>query len=247
MNSTHVNQQSTVWFSVSLGLLGVIVGYALASIPAPGGSVKNPSAAPSAPTPSAPPAPTAGPVPPVDLNKDHVRGDPQAKLTLITYSDFECPFSKRHHATISQLADMYKGKVNFVYRHFPLSFHQNAQKEAEASECANELGGNDAFWKFADGIYEKTTSNGTGFPLDGLVPLAKSIGLDGAKFQACLDSGKYAQLVKDEETGGQGAGVTGTPGHILYDEVSKKGTAIPGGAKPVDSFKTVIDAALAGK
>ncbi len=176
---------------------------------------------------------------PVDPNTDHIKGDKNAKVFLIEYSDFECPFCKRFHPTTQQVLDHYKGKVALVYRHYPLNFHANAEKEAEATECANEQGGNDAFWKYADKIFERTTSNGTGFALDKLVPLAKEIGLDGVKFKTCLDSGKYAQHVQDDETNGQAAGVTGTPGNIIWTQNGKP--QLVEGAVPFENLKTVID------
>ncbi len=184
----------------------------------------------------------AGKVKPVDLDTDHILGDKNAKVFVIEYSDFECPFCKRFQPTMQQLLSQYQGKVAWVYRHFPLSFHQNAQKEAEASECANELGGNDAFWKYADKIFERTTSNGTGFPLNGLVPLAKEIGLDETKFKSCLDSGKYAQHVQQDEQEGQTAGVTGTPGNIVWTKDGKP--QLVEGAVPLSSLKIVVDQAL---
>src|SRR6266542_3274629 len=109
----------------------------------------------------------------------------------------------------------YKDKVNWVYRHFPLTFHNpGAQKQAEASECAHELGGNDAFWKYSDAIYERTQSNGKGFPLTQIVPLAKEIGLDEKKFAQCYDSGKYEPRVKEDLEEGGKIGITGTPANI---------------------------------
>ncbi len=144
---------------------------------------------------------------------------------------------------MTQISADYGSKVAIVYRHFPLSFHANAQKEAEASECANELGGNDAFWKYHDAILTRTTSNGTGFALDQLVPLAKEIGLNDAKFQSCLDSGQFAKHVQDEETAGGAAGVTGTPGSFVVN-LKTKDTKFISGAQPYASFKAAIDAAL---
>ncbi len=182
-----------------------------------------------------------GTVPPV-TNKDHIRGDKNATLTWIEYSDFECPFCKRFHPSMLQMMDEYKGKVKWVHRHFPLSFYQNAQKEAEASDCAAELGGNDAFWKYSDAILERTTSNGTGFALNALVPLARELGLNENKFKDCLDSGKYAQHVIDDMNGGSAAGVNGTPGSFL---IGKDGQAqLVSGALPYEQIKTLIDAAL---
>ena len=193
-----------------------------------------------APTaPSNPTAPTAGKIKPVSAD-EHVLGDINtAKVVMITYSDFECPFCKRFHPIFKQVYDAYKGSVALVYRHFPLSFHVNAQKEAEATECAAELGGNDAFWKFTDAIYDRTTSNGTGFALTKLVPLAGELGLDKVKFKTCLDSGKYAEKVQQDMAEGVEAGVNGTPGNIL---MTKNGTSklLPG-ALPFEVFKQEID------
>ncbi len=198
-----------------------------------------------APQPNVPSQPTAqapsGAVPPL-TNSDHVRGNKNAQLTWIEYSDFECPFCKRFHPSMLQMMKEYGDKIKWVYRHFPLSFHQNAAKEAEATECANELGGNDAFWKYADAILERTTSNGTGFSLDALVPLAKELGLNESKFKSCLDSGKYAAHVQQDESGGQSAGVNGTPGSFL---IGKDGKAqLISGALPYEQIKAAIDAQL---
>lgn len=178
--------------------------------------------------------------------EDHVKGDRNARVLLIEYSDMECPFCKRFHPTAQQAVDEYKGTVAWVYRHYPLSFHANAQKEAEASECVNELGGNTAFWKFTDTLFERTTSNGTGFALDKLAPLAKEVGVDEGKFKTCLDSNKYAQHVNDDMAEGTKAGVNGTPGNILLDTKTGKTTLIPG-ALPFDQVKQAIDQLLTQK
>lgn len=92
-------------------------------------------------------------VPAVDVSKEHVRGNPNASITIVEYSDFQCPFCQRDFATLNAILEQYGDDVNLVYRHYPLSFHQNAQKAAEASECAAELGGNDTFWEFHDAIF----------------------------------------------------------------------------------------------
>lgn len=194
------------------------------------------------PPPAQLPSQEAKDVPKVS-QEDHVRGDRNARVALIEYSDMECPFCKRFHPTAQQVIDTYKGKVMWVYRHYPLSFHANAQKEAEAVECANELGGSDAFWKYLDTVYERTTSNGTGFALDKLVPLAKELGLDETKFTLCLDSGKYAAHVKDDMDGGSKSGVTGTPGNILLTIKTGKSNLIAG-AVPFETMKAAIDEML---
>lgn len=186
--------------------------------------------------------PTVGDVPKV-TDKDHIRGNTTANVVLVEYSDFECPFCKRFHPTMLQVEKDYGNKIAWVYRHYPLDFHANAQKEAEAAECAAELGGNDAFWKYADALYDRTTSNGTGFALDKLVPLAVEFGLSEGKFKDCLDSGKYAQTVKDMRDGGQKAGVQGTPGTVVWNLKSGKKQLIPG-ALPYESVKAAIDELL---
>lgn len=188
--------------------------------------------------------PTVGDVPKI-TERDYAKGNRKADIALIEYSDLECPFCKRFHPTMEQVVKEYGNKVQWVYRHFPLDFHVNAQKEAEASECAGELGGNDAFWKFVDAVNERTTSNGTGFALDKLVPLAKELGLPEAKFQQCLDGGKYTQYVKDSTAGGQRAGVSGTPGTIIMNLKSGKSKLIPG-ALPYEQVKPMIDEIMQG-
>jgi len=224
------------WFAVTLGLLGLMIGYSAASFQggsAVGGIAPLAQVVPSDSLPP-PPPPPAGDVPPVDPKIDHIQGDGNADLFVIEYSDFECPFCQRHHPTMQQLVKDYDGKVAWVYRHFPLGFHQNAEPAAIASECANELGGNDAFWQFADLVFEK------GFDF---AAHAKEIGLNEAKFKSCIDSGKFKQFVQDQMNGGSQAGVDGTPGNIVYNPKTKKGEIVSG-AQPVQNFKTVIDRML---
>jgi protein-disulfide isomerase len=175
-------------------------------------------------------------------NADHIRGNKNAKITLIEYSDFECPFCKNFAPTLKELLSTYGDKIRIVYRHYPLPFHTNAQKEAEASECVANIGGNDAFWKYLDIIYERTTANGTGFALSALGPAAAEVGVDQQQFQSCLDSGKYEKLVKDAVTEGSGAGVQGTPSTFIID--SKGNSQLIVGAQPIDSFKAIIDKSL---
>jgi protein-disulfide isomerase len=186
--------------------------------------------------------PTAGKIKPV-TSSDHTRGNKNAKVTLVEYSDFECPFCQRFHPVTQELLKTYGDKIRLVYRHFPLTFHANAQKEAEASECIAELGGQDAFWKYVDTIFERTTANGTGFALEKLGPLAGELGVNQAEFQTCLDSDKYEKLVKDQIADGTKGGVSGTPSTFIIDP--KGETQLIVGAQPIEAFKTEIDKALA--
>ncbi len=182
---------------------------------------------------------------PVD-ESDHVYGNPDAEVTIIEYSDFECPFCKRFHGTVKQVVDASGGRVNWVYRHFPLSFHKPlAQKQAEATECAAELGGNDAFWRLSDAIFERTRSNGQGMPAEELVPMAGRIGLDEERFRACLQSGKWARHVDQDFEDGVRAGITGTPGNIVRN--NRTGTVrARGGAMRPQTLQSLIEAVRSG-
>lgn len=177
-------------------------------------------------------------------DSDNIRGNKKAKLTLIEYSDYECPFCKTFHPTMKQVLETYKNDVRWVYRHFPLSFHANAPKEAQAALCISDLGGNDKFWEFSDKIFERTTSNGNGFALDALPALAKEIGVDEAKFKTCLDSDKMAARITADTTDGTNGGASGTPTTFIVGPDGKTLDAVPG-AEPYEQVKTRIDKALA--
>lgn len=182
-----------------------------------------------------------GAVPPIS-NQDYIKGNVNAKVAMVIYTDFECPFCKRFHPTVQRLITEYQNKVKFVIRHYPLSFHANAQKEAEAAECIGEQGGSKAFYAYADKVFERTASNGYGLALTALAPLAKELGLDSAKFQVCLDSGKYASKVAKQEQDGAAAGVQGTPGSFI---IGKDGKAqLVSGAVPYEQAKAALDAVL---
>ncbi len=147
---------------------------------------------------------------------DHILGNTDATMVIVEYSDLECPFCKTFHTTMQSIITTYgnDGKVAWVYRQFPLNIHPKAEKEAEASECANELGGNTIFWKYIDQIFTITPSNNQ---LDQaqLPKIAKDLGLDVSKFNACLDSGKYAAKIQAQEADGVKAGAQGTPFSII--------------------------------
>lgn len=173
---------------------------------------------------------------------DHIRGDIDAPIKIVEFSDLECPFCKRFHATMQQVMTEYDGKVAWVYRHFPLdAIHSKARKEAEATECANELGGNDAFWAYMDRIFEITPSNNR-LELDQLPQIAEDVGLDRVKFQKCLDSGKYADHIADDLQDGTNSGARGTPYSVLIGPDGEK--AVISGAQPYSSVKQIIDLVL---
>lgn len=186
---------------------------------------------------------TRSQVPPIRPD-DHVRGNPDARISLIEYSDYECPYCKRFHGTAIELVERYAGEVNWVYRHFPLSSHDPAAtREAEAAECAAELRGNEAFWAVSDAIFERTRSNGRGVD-GGLAALAAGAGLDRDAFAECLDSGRMQARVQRDLREGQRAGVRGTPGNFLLDRATGKVVPMTG-ARPLGQLAAAVDRLLA--
>lgn len=185
--------------------------------------------------------------PAFDPKTDRYRGNKDAKVVMIEYSDFECPFCTRFHSTMGQVMDEYGNDVVWVYRHLPLSFHPYAQMMAEASECVAKDAGNDGFWKFADAIYAQMSAN-TLYDVDPatqertvnkdkILALARSAGA-GNGLQSCLDNQEMAQLVKDQMTAASAAGISGTPGTVM---VSKKGgyELVPG-AVPFEQVQSML-------
>lgn len=183
------------------------------------------------PTPRAPSKSNA----PAVGEDDHIRGAENAKITLIEYSDFECPFCGRFHPTVKQVLEDYPNDVRIVYRHFPLSFHPEAQPAAEASECAAEQG---KFWEFHDGIFDNQARIGSSLYTE----LAGGLGLNMTQFNDCVSSGKYTSKVTGQQSGGSLAGVGGTPHTIV---IGPDGNTVPlSGALPYSQVKSTIDSML---
>lgn len=185
----------------------------------------------------------------VSVDDDPVLGEENAPVTLIEFSDYECPFCKRYFdETYEQIKNEYvdSGKVKIVFRDLPLSFHANAPKQAEAAECAREQGGDPVYFRYHDEIFKRTTSNGTGLALDQLSVIAEELGLNGATLQSCIDSNKYkAEIDKDIADAGA-VGASGTP--TFFIGKSDPSGTITGtklvGAQPFSAFKTLIDSEL---
>ena len=192
------------------------------------GDAPTPTAA--APSPSAPSAP-------VDMealiDDDHVKGDPDAPVTIVEWSDYECPFCVRFYSqTLGQIDSQYieTGKVKLVYRDFPLSFHPQAQKAAEAAECAGEQ---DMYYEMHDKLFEDGVTGGVA----SFKTFARDLGLNAVDFDTCLDSGSMAGEVAKDMRDGQRAGVQGTPGFIINGQLLS-------GALPFSAFQQAIEAAL---
>lgn len=181
-------------------------------------------------------------------NKDHIRGNPNAEVKIVEYSDMECPFCKRFHATMGQAIEEYGkgGRVAWVYRHFPLdSIHSKARTEAAASECAGELGGSEAFWKFTDRFFGLTLSNNETDIEKVLPQIAGEIGLDLQRFNSCLTSGKYDTHIQDDLDNATATGGGGTPWSIVVTTSGKKYAL--SGAQPYEAVKQLIELALQEK
>ncbi len=187
---------------------------------------------------------------------DHVIGNPDALVKIIEFSDLECPFCKQFHATMKKVVQTYGDKVVWVYRHYPIpSLHSKAVKEAEASECAAELGGNQGFWSYLDALFAVTPSNNGLDPAE-LPRFAEKIGLNRTAFMSCLESGKYASRIaeqtKDAEASCTDQRECGTPRSIIIAPNGKL-IAVPGAfpfenpSNPEFSMKKIIDGALLQK
>ncbi|MEK6891326.1 MAG: thioredoxin domain-containing protein [Nanoarchaeota archaeon] len=169
------------------------------------------------------------------VDDDAVLGSPTAKVTIVEFSDFQCPFCEKFYSeTFSQLKTNYidTGKVKLVFRDFPLTqLHPMAQKSAEATECTRAKGGDTAFWKMHDKIFENQGS----LSIDNLKKWSKEIGYN---IDTCLDSGEKAAEVNKDAADGDSYGVTGTPSFFINGRVIE-------GAYPYASFQQVIDEELA--
>ena len=159
------------------------------------------------------------------------KGPATAKVTIVEFSDFECPFCSRAAETVKQVEQAYGDKIRLVFRHYPLPFHQQAPKAAEAGACAADQG---RFWEMHDAMFAHQEQ----LAPEGLKSLARMAGIDGVKFDACLDGGSKADLVKKDTEAGKQAKVNGTPAFFINGRVLS-------GAQPLEAFKEIIDAELA--
>lgn len=176
-------------------------------------------------------------------SKDHILGSTSADLIVIEYSDTECPFCKVFHNTMKEVLRSYGDDVAWVYRQFPIpQLHARAMKEAEATECVAELGGNQAFWNYLDKIFVTTNSNDSLDPAQ-LPILAASVGIPTDQFNTCLNSGKYTAFIEKSMEEAYEAGARGTPYSVIVDQDGEV-KAVINGAEPLESVKLKIDALL---
>jgi protein-disulfide isomerase len=161
------------------------------------------------------------------------RGAANAPVTIVEFSDYECPYCSRAEEVVNRVLKDYDGKVRLVYRDFPLPIHPQAQKASEAAHCAGDQG---KYWE----MHEKLFANQQALQPDALKGYAKDLKLDEPKFAKCLDSGEKAKEIETGKKAGEKLGVTGTPAFFI------NGLQLTG-AQPYEEFKSLIDGELARK
>ena len=188
----------------------------------------------SQPAPNVP-APTPSAVQ-VDIGNAPFLGDDDAPVVIIEFTDYQCPFCQRHFTqTFSQIKSEYidTGKVKYVAMDFPLSFHDQAQKAAEAARCVGDQLGTEGYFAMHDKLFQ----NQQALSNANYKTWARELNANGAQFDSCLDDDKFASDVQSDFTKGQQAGVRGTPGFIINGKLIS-------GAQPFSAFKAAIDAEL---
>jgi protein-disulfide isomerase len=166
----------------------------------------------------------------VAIGDDAARGPARAPITIVEFSDYQCPYCSRAEVTIEEVLKKYPDKIRLVYRHYPLKFHNNAETAAMGAECAGEQG---KFWEMHKAMF----ANQAKLAAADLVETAGGIGVDKDKFKACLDSGRHREGVQKDFQEGQEYGVTGTPTFFI--------NGIPMvGARGVEAFAEIIEAEL---
>lgn len=195
-------------------------------------------------TPTDTTAPDAGPTKeqlssiPAVTAEDHIRGNADAKVVMIEYSDYECPFCGRFHPTMLSLKEEFGDDIAWVYRHYPLPFHPNAQKAAEASECVAKQGGEDGFWAYSDYVFAENQKAGS-ISAEVIQAGAEAAGVDMAAFNTCLDSGEMASVVQADMDAGSTGGVSATPGTVVMTADGAQEIIL--GAYPIEQVRATIE------
>jgi protein-disulfide isomerase len=172
----------------------------------------------------------------VSIDDDPVKGDEDAPVTIVEFSDYECPFCKKYYnETYDQIMENYvdAGKVKYVFRDFPLAFHKNALPAANAAECVRDQAGDDAYFIYHDKLFE--TSGGLG--QENLIALAGEMDIDSEEFEACLTEGRFTDEINADMKAGQDYGARGTPAFFINGRLLS-------GAQPFSAFETAIEAEL---
>lgn len=225
--------------------IAIVIGFGLiaGAILFSGNSQENVAKVPAVQEVATAEMPKTGPIKPIDKD-DHIKGNPNAPIIILEYSDFDCPFCKQFHETMNKVMSNYgqDGKVAWVYRQSPSKqLHPNAPYVAVASECVAKLGGNDAFWKFADqafgerGINEPTNSS-------RLTEFATASGVSATAFDSCLKDGQTKSLVDEDIADAINAGAKGTPYSLILVGGQQ---GVINGAQPYEYVSSILDTLIA--
>lgn len=166
----------------------------------------------------------------VEVGRSARKGPASAPVTIVEFSDFQCPYCKRAAATVNELVKKYGEQVSVVFKDLPLSIHPQARAAAEAARCAGEQG---RFWEYHDALFSEASFSG-----ETWMNLAERLKLDKAQFKQCVDSGKYRAAVEEDERQAQELGIESTPAFFI------NGVALTG-AQPIEEFSKLIDRELA--
>jgi protein-disulfide isomerase len=173
----------------------------------------------------------------IKLDDAACTGPKDAKVTVIKYSDYQCPFCARGYTTMEEVKKQYPDKLRYCFKDFPLGFHPWAEPAAIAAKCVAQQKP-EAYWKVYDGFFQAQKEVNPGNVKDKAWGFVEAEGLDKAKFDECFDSKKTQAAVKAEMAEGQSLGITGTPSFVINGRLLV-------GAQPIDAFKAVIDDELA--
>lgn len=223
-------------------LFGLVAGIALTLVAQSlfGGSMRlaangnNPTPTVNTPTaPTAPTTPTSVNIP--GLSKDdYVRGNRKAEVVLYEYSDLQCPFCQRHHATMNAVVDQYGDDVAWVYRHLPLtSIHPEAQPSALAAECVGEQKGDEGFFAFIDAVFANQSAMNSAL----YTKTAEEIGVNMNTYNDCVESQKYLTKIQDQQQAAIAQGIGATPSTIVDNQLIE-------GAESLAKFTAIIDTLL---
>ncbi len=242
--TTAAAKNSSVAFKDLLIPLSIIIAGAAIGLGLYFGAGSGPSADGLAKNaaPEAPAVDTSDKINPV-TEADWIKGSVDAPVKIVEYSDFECPFCKRHHDTMKTVTEKYGDKVAWVFRQFPLEqLHQKAMPVAIASECVGELGGDTAFWMFTDRYFEETLTNDR-TNIETLIPtLVSETGINKTAFTECFETERTKAAVEEDVADAVETGGRGTPWSIL---IGPDGKTYPiNGAQPASVIEQTIEAAL---
>ncbi len=235
--STNTTNTTNPWFGITMLLAGGIVGYGVAIGYDSTGTAELANNPPKDQPKQQQPTANFDALPEFNKKNDYYKGNAKAQIVLIEYSDFQCPYCQRHHATMQQVVNEYEDDVVWVYRHYPLGNHPEAQLAAEATECAGNLEGNEAFWGYADKIFAEGTKS------ENYLQFALDLGVDEDDFKKCMEEGTFTEKIQKQLSTATEAGVRGTPGTFAVNTDSGEIKYISG-AQPIIEIKKIIDSFL---